>query len=84
MTSSANIRRERIERLLRELEYEVTRGMLEREIDEEIGFRFYVPVSQKIPDGMVFCEFRSRPLPRHAIMHGEPQQPRLKLVGEPS
>lgn len=79
MSQTPNIRQERIERLLNELRYEVERGMLEREIGEEMGFRFYVPISQKIPDGVVFCEFRTRPIPRHA-MSPDYIQPRLKLV----
>jgi hypothetical protein len=74
-----NIRRERIEKLLHELRYEIERGMLERDIEEEMGFRFYVPISNKIPDGVVFCEFRTRPVPRHA-MSPEDIQPRLRLV----
>lgn len=56
-------RMERIKRLLRELQYEVTRGIMEREIDEEIGFRWYLPVSQKIGGGVVLCEFRTQPQP---------------------
>lgn len=79
MGETANIRKERIERLLQELRYEVERGILEREIEEDIGFRFYIPISQKIKDGVVFCEFRTRPVPRHA-MSPEDMQPRLKLV----
>lgn len=74
-----NYRRERIERLLNELRYEVERGMMEREIDEEMGFRFCVPISNKIPDGVVFCEFRTRPVPRYE-MHPDYMEPRLKLV----
>ena len=76
-----NYRMERINRLLDELRYEVERGMLEREIDEELGFRFYVPVSRKIPDGVVFCEFRTRPIHRYA-MHPDylEQGARLKVV----
>lgn len=77
--ATPNVRKERIERLLNELRYEVERGMLEREIDEEMGFRFYVPISQKIPDGIVFCEFRTRPMPRHA-MSAEDIKPRLRVV----
>jgi len=69
---------ERIERLLHELEYEVTRGMMENEIDEHMGFRFYVPISRKIPDGVVFCEFRTRPILRYCMTHDD--QPRLKVV----
>lgn len=79
MSDPTNIRRQRIERLLRELEYEVTRGMLEKDIEEEMGFRFYVPISNKIRDGVVFCEFRTRPIPRHA-MSPDDLQPRLKVV----
>lgn len=79
MADPTNFRRERIEKLLHELRYEVERGMMERDIDEEIGFRFYVPISNKIPDGVVFCEFRTRPIPRHA-MSPDYLEPRLKLV----
>lgn len=70
-------RMERIERLLNELRYEVERGMLEREVSETIGFEFYVPLSRSIPDGVVHCQFRTRPLPR---LHMEPGEPRLKAV----
>ena len=79
MSDEANYRRERIERLLDELRYEITRGMMEKEIDETLGFRFYVPVSSQIPEGVVFCEFRTRPLPRH-LMHPNDIEPKLKLV----
>lgn len=79
MADPVNVRQERIERLLRELEYEITRGMMDKEIAEEMGFRFYVPISTKIPDGVVFCEFRTRPVPRYA-MHPDDMAPRLKIV----
>jgi hypothetical protein len=79
MADPTNFRRERIDRLLHELRYEVERGMLERDIDETISFRFYVPISNAIPDGVVFCEFRTRPIPRH-MMSVNDLQPRLKLV----
>ena len=69
---------ERIERLLHELEYEVTCGMMENEIDEHMGFRFYVPISRKIPDGVVFCEFRTRPIFRYCMNPDD--EPRLKVV----
>lgn len=45
MADTTNFRRERIEKLLHELRYQVERGMMERDIDEEMGFRFYVPLS---------------------------------------
>lgn len=75
----SDFRKERIEKLLQELRYEVERGMMAREIDESIGFRFFVPISQAIPDGVVFCEFRTRPMPRHA-MGLDDLTPRLKIV----
>lgn len=79
MSETVNVRKERIERLLNELRYEIERGMLDREIDEEMGFRFYVPISNKIRDGVVFCEFRTRPVPRYFISSDD-LQPRLKVV----
>jgi hypothetical protein len=79
MADTTNFRKERIEKLFHELRYEVERGILEGDIDETIGFRFYVPLSKAIPDGVVFCEFRTRPMPRY-MMNPADIQPRLKLV----
>lgn len=79
MADATGFRQERIEKLLHELRYEVERGMLERDIDETMGFRFYVPLSRAIPGGVVFCEFRTRPVPRH-MMIPDDLQPRLRLV----
>jgi hypothetical protein len=79
MSDPTNFRQERIEKLLHELRYEVERGMIEKDIGEEMGFRFYVPISNKIPDGVVFCEFHTRPIHR-GQMHPDDIQPRLRLV----
>lgn len=79
MTDATNFRRERIEKLLHELRYEFERGVMERDIEEEMSFRFYVPISRNIPDGVVFCEFRTRPIPQYA-MNPEDLHPRLKVV----
>jgi len=79
MADPTNFRRERIEKLLLELQYEVERGMLERDIDETMVFQFYVPLCRAIPDGVVACEFRTRPVARYA-MRPNALQPRLKLV----
>jgi hypothetical protein len=79
MADPTNFRRERIEKLLHELRYEVERGMLERDIDETLTFQFYVPISNAIPDGVVACEFRTRPIPRH-MMDMREMHPRLRLV----
>jgi len=79
MTDPTNFRQERVEKLLHELRYEIERGMMEKEIAEEMTFRFYVPISSKIPDGVVFCEFHTRPIPRWS-MNPDSLQPRLRLV----
>lgn len=79
MSEAANIRKERVTRLLDELRYEIERGMIEGHIDEHIVYRFYVPISKTIPNGVVFCEFRTRPIVRH-LMSPDDLQPRLKLV----
>ena len=83
MSDTAQMRMERIERLLKELEYEVTRGIVEREIDETIVFRFIVPISHSIPDGQVFGEFRTRPVTRDQFFPGF-DKPNLKLVSSES
>ena len=80
MAETGNIRMERIEKLLRELEYEVTRGMLEHEIDETMGFQFVVPLSRAMPDGVVWCEFRTRPTHRHNLPWNAGAEPRLYVV----
>ena len=79
---TGNVRWERVQRLLKELEYEIVRGMIEGDLDEDLGLRFYVPISKKIPDGVVFCEFKTRPIPRH-MMGATDITPRLKIVGNP-
>jgi hypothetical protein len=79
MSDPTNFRMERIEKLLHELRYEVTRGMMEGDIDETIGFRFVVPLSKAIPDGVVMAEFRTRPMHRSAMLM-EDAAPRLRVV----
>lgn len=79
MADTTNFRRERIDKLLHELRYEVERGMLERDIDETLTFEFYVPLSNAIKDGVVRCLFSTRPIPRHA-MALDAMEPRLKIV----
>ena len=79
MGDPTGFRRERIEKLLTELRYEIERGIMEREIDETIGFSFIVPVSNVIPGGVVYCELRTRPVTRYAVS-GDGIMPRLHLV----
>ena len=63
MNDPGKFRMERIEKLFYELRYEIERGIMERQIDEDIAMRFYVPISNKIPGGLVLCEIRTRPVP---------------------
>lgn len=78
--STTTPRQVRIERLLKELEYEVTRGMMEREIDETLTFQFCVPVSQCIPGGMVRCRFVTRPVTGLFVGLDDYNTPKLKVV----
>ena len=74
-------RKERIERLLNELRYEVTRGMMDGEVDEHLTFQFAVPTSKTVSNGVVWCRFETRPMPAsHAPWHGGEFEPRLKVV----
>ena len=79
MPENPNVRQERIGRLLKELEYEIVRGTLEGDLDEHWHFQFYVPLSRKIPDGVVRCIFEVRPIPRYQMNLGD-LTPRLKVV----
>ena len=72
-------RMERIEWLLQELRHEITRGMMEREIDEHIGYVFIVPTSARYPGGVVRCEFRTDPMSNGAAA-GSEYKPRLSVV----
>ena len=78
MSDNVNYRFERIQRLFNELRYEITRGMMEGDVDESLGFRFIVPASKSIPNGVVWCEFRSRPAPGYSVDASE--QPTLRVV----
>ena len=74
----ANIRRERIERLLSELEYEITRGVMEREIEPQMGWSKIMPGG---PTGEVVAEFRVRPLAKGEYHFDDRRWPTLKVVG---
>lgn len=71
---------DRIERLLKELRYEVERGMLNGEVEETIGFRFIVPLSKEMPEGVVFCEFHTRPMHKQVAYGVGMEEQRLKVV----
>lgn len=77
--SEAQYRKERIERLLHELKYEITRGMMEGEIDEHMGFTFIVPVSKVYRKGVVHCEFRTLPVEHFGMSSGESSSIKLAV-----
>lgn len=79
MSDTTNFRKERVEKLLYELQYEVTRGIMEGDLDEHMGFRFIIGVSKEIKDGVVACEFRTRPVPRYHVSPDD-LQPRLRVI----
>jgi hypothetical protein len=84
-STKATMRKERIERLLSELEYELVRGVTEAEIEEDMTWRYILPISRTFPNGAVIMEFRMRPVPHHAVPFPfEPQKANLRLVGEDS
>lgn len=76
-----NYRWERITRLLEELKYECHRGMIEGEINEQIGYTFIVPLSKAIPGGVVVCEFRTRPVTTATLSLDQMyEKPGLRIV----
>lgn len=81
--AAISMRKERIFRLLRELEYELTRGVMENEIEEEMTWQYILPLCRSIPGGIVAMEFRMRPLSRHSVpMTFGMSPPKLRIVGE--
>jgi hypothetical protein len=78
---SDNFRMERINKLLVELQYEVQRGFMEKEINERLGYTFIVPVSREITNGVVHCRFETRPVHRDSIAgQNFTLTPRLSVV----
>lgn len=78
MGEAAKMRLERIERLLSELEYEITRGVMEREIEPDFHFRKLFPCAGR-GDGMAQMELHVWPATRRD-MPGYTRAPKLRLV----
>ena len=78
MSEETNVRWERIQRLLNELRYEITRGMLDGEVDETLGMEFVVPISRELKNGVVYCQFRTRPTLSVPFLSRE--ESRLRIV----
>lgn len=79
MTEGANIRAERIERLLHDLEYEIVRGVMEREIEPSMAWTKIMPGG---PTGTVVAEFRVRPLAEGEYNFNDRRGPLLRVVGD--
>lgn len=71
-----NYRLERINRLLRELEYEVTRGIIERDV-EELAFQFFVPMNFHNQYKTARCSFE---ITAHTGFGGYEKHTGLKVV----
>ena len=79
--SEVNLRMERVERLLKELRYELERGWMDGELDEWLGYQFVLPVSKAIKGGVVFFDLRTRPLEHYCLPTDiDNMEPRLKLI----
>lgn len=65
-----------------ELKYEIETGLIQNEIDEEeLTYKFIFPISKKIPDGVVLCEFKLRPTNKYNVcFNGIKFEPKLKVV----
>jgi hypothetical protein len=77
MSIDGDMRRERIERLLNELEYEITRGIMNREIDPHMGMSSILPGG---PTGHVSISFDVRPSDGRYAGFGPDRMPRLRVV----
>lgn len=74
LTQATEMRKERIERLLRELEYEITRGVMEREIEPDLHMVKMMPFGQ---NQAARLDFHLSPSNSWDVRH---EEPRLKLV----
>jgi len=82
VSASATIRMERITRLLAELEYEVTRGIMAREIEPDIHLSKEFPCVGR-GTGTAFLEVHVYPAsPYTGRGSAQPRMPRLRLVEE--
>lgn len=72
-------RKQRIERLFEELQYEITRGVMQHDITERMKFSFVIPISQEGEDWAVCFVADLRPMPRWSAPL-EPDMGKLKVI----
>ena len=79
MDTKAQMRLERIERLLEELCYEITRGVMEREIEPDLQYSKIMPLLHH-PSGRKAAVLTVRLCPedRYSLIHH--RKPRLRIV----
>lgn len=77
MIDAADMRLKRIERLIHELEYEIVRGLMEREIEPHMGFQKIIPI-----DGNRYAVIRLdvRPTDNASFYTPDEVKPHLRIV----
>ena len=80
MGEAAKMRIERIERLLSELEYEIIRGVMEREIEPDLHLSKIFPCSGR-GDGTALMELHVCPGSKHFGSNNQSRRgPKLRVV----
>jgi hypothetical protein len=79
MTTDAQMRLERIERLLRELTYEITRGVMEREIEPHLQYSKLMPLLGH-PSGHTAALLTVILEPSERYSQVQERKPRLRIV----
>lgn len=78
MSESADFRLRRIEKLLHELEYEITRGVMEREIEPDLHMSKIFPCAGR-GDGLALLEVHLSPTHKYSS-HAYNVRPMLRIV----
>ena len=63
----------RIDILLYELKYEVTRGIMEGDIEEHMTYEFFIPQSKELKGGIIQCTFNTKPTFYNTALYNEPK-----------
>ena len=81
MTTAAQMRLERIERLISELTYEITRGVMEREIEPDLQYSQLMPLlGHPSQYDSALLTVILRPNDRGNAWHLTPRKPRLRVI----
>jgi hypothetical protein len=81
MTTAAQMRLERIERLINELTYEITRGVMEREIEPDLEYTKVMPLQgHSSKHDVALLTVNLRPYDRGPALGWPPRKPRLRVI----